>query len=93
MMLFAWSNYRTYAWGENELRPISKIGHSASVFGRASIGATIVDATDTLHIMGLMEEFNDAREWIAQSLDMKQVVRFTQFTRRLKFASKIRCYH
>ncbi|KAI1712093.1 glycosyl hydrolase family 47 domain-containing protein [Ditylenchus destructor] len=73
MMLFAWSNYRTYAWGENELRPISKIGHSASVFGRSSIGATIVDAADTLHIMGLMEEFNDAREWIAQSLDMKQV--------------------
>uniref|UniRef100_A0A915CUX9 alpha-1,2-Mannosidase n=1 Tax=Ditylenchus dipsaci TaxID=166011 RepID=A0A915CUX9_9BILA len=74
MMLFAWNNYKVYAWGENELRPVSKIGHSASVFGRASLGATMVDALDTLYIMGLMDEFEDAREWVAKSFDMKQAV-------------------
>lgn len=73
-MLFAWNNYKTYAWGENELKPKSKIGHSTSVFGSAHMGATIVDAIDTLYIMGLMNEFNDAREWIINSFNMKQAV-------------------
>lgn len=73
-MLNSWSNYKAYAWGENELKPISKIGHSMSVFGRAHLGASIVDAIDTLHIMGLMDEFNEAREWIDKSFDMKLAV-------------------
>lgn len=74
MMLFAWNNYKIYAWGENELKPMSKIGHSTSVFGRASLGASIVDAVDTLHIMGLMDEFKDARSWIQQSFDMQNAI-------------------
>ena len=71
MMLFAWNNYKTYAWGENELKPKSRFGHSTSVFGSAHLGASIVDAIDTLHIMGLMDEFNEAREWIANSFNMR----------------------
>jgi hypothetical protein len=31
MTLFGWTNYEKYAWGENELKPISKIGHSAGM--------------------------------------------------------------
>jgi hypothetical protein len=41
MMEHAWSNYVKYAWGMNELRPISKQGHSASIFGSSAMGATI----------------------------------------------------
>jgi mannosyl-oligosaccharide alpha-1,2-mannosidase len=74
MMKFAWSNYRRFAWGENELRPVSKIGHSASVFGSSRLGASIVDGIDTLYIMGLMDEFNEAREWIATEFDLKKAV-------------------
>lgn len=70
----AFHNYKLYAWGENELRPLSKIGHSRSVFGRARIGATIVDCIDTLHIMGLMDEFELARNWIATSFNMSLAV-------------------
>ena len=33
MALFGWSMYEKYAWGENELKPVSKIGHSAGIFG------------------------------------------------------------
>lgn len=33
------------------------------------MGATIVDAIDTLHIMGLTEEYQKARDWIATSLN------------------------
>lgn len=75
MMKDAWDSYERYAWGENELRPISKRGHSASIFGSAKIGATIVDAVDTLYIMGMEEEYQAGRNWIAEHLDFDSVVR------------------
>ncbi|RXG69719.1 Mannosyl-oligosaccharide alpha-1,2-mannosidase IA [Armadillidium vulgare] len=59
MTLHAWRGYKAYAWGKNELRPISKRGHTAGIFGRQDMGATIIDAMDTLYIMGLMDEFNE----------------------------------
>ncbi|PNF28973.1 Mannosyl-oligosaccharide alpha-1,2-mannosidase IA [Cryptotermes secundus] len=70
MMKHAWDNYMRYAWGKNELRPISKRGHSASIFGSMSLGATIVDGLDTLYIMGLEEEFKEGRDWIAENFDI-----------------------
>ena len=73
MMQHAWSNYAKYAWGENELNPIAKSGHSAQIFGKARSGATIVDSLDTLYIMGMMEEFWRARDWVANSLTLKDV--------------------
>lgn len=44
----AWSAYKKYAWGYDELKPISKTYHTW--FG---IGLTILDSLDTMHIMGL----------------------------------------
>ncbi|VDO48813.1 unnamed protein product [Haemonchus placei] len=75
MAKFAWDGYRKYAWGANELRPISKTGHSASVFGTGDTGATIVDAIDTLWIMGLKEEYEQARSWIKLSLDFTRTAK------------------
>ena len=72
-MRHAWDNYVTYAWGRNELRPVSKRGHSASVFGSSPMGATVVDSLDTLYIMGLDEEFERAKQWVADNLDMSQL--------------------
>lgn len=37
------------------------------------MGATIVDALDTLYIMGLHNEFKDGQEWIEQNLDFSVV--------------------
>ena len=73
-MVHAWENYVKYAWGKNELRPVSMRGHSASIFGSASMGATIVDAMDTLYIMGMDNEFKRGREWINSQLDMNKMV-------------------
>ena len=75
MMKHAWDGYSRYGWGKNEVRPSSKRGHSASIFGSASMGATIVDAMDTLYIMGFVEEFEKGREWIDKNLDMGHMVR------------------
>jgi len=73
MMKHAWDNYVTYAWGKNELRPVSKRGHSASIFGSSSMGATIVDSMDTLYIMGMTDAFEKGKEWISNNLDMNQM--------------------
>ena len=72
-MQHAWTGYFNHAWGSNELRPISKSGHSASIFGASSSGATIVDALDTLYIMDMKEEFEHARKWVAMSLNFNHV--------------------
>jgi len=79
MMKHAWDNYELYAWGKNELRPISRRGHSASIFGSSNLGATIVDGMDTLYIMGMNDEFNKGREWIAQNLNLDNVVSWLVF--------------
>ncbi|TNN24305.1 Mannosyl-oligosaccharide 1,2-alpha-mannosidase IB [Liparis tanakae] len=42
---------------------------SATERGNSQLGATIVDALDTLYIMGLHAEFKDGQEWIEQNLD------------------------
>ncbi|XP_023668860.2 mannosyl-oligosaccharide 1,2-alpha-mannosidase IA isoform X1 [Paramormyrops kingsleyae] len=69
MMKFAWDNYRRYAWGKNELQPLTRNGHTGSMFGGLR-GASIVDSLDTLYIMGLNEEYEEAKEWVETVLDM-----------------------
>ncbi|XP_050424507.1 mannosyl-oligosaccharide alpha-1,2-mannosidase IA [Adelges cooleyi] len=73
MMKHGWDNYVKYAWGKNELKPVSKREHSGSVFGSASIGATIVDSLDTLLIMGLNDEYKRGRDWVANNFTLDNV--------------------
>ncbi|CAI0410088.1 unnamed protein product [Linum tenue] len=67
-MIHAWSSYEKYAWGHDELRPQTKNGVDS--FG--GLGATLIDSLDTLYIMGLDEQFQRAREWVATSLDFNK---------------------
>lgn len=52
-MLHSWGGYKTYAWKQDEVTPISK--QHKNPFG--AWGATLVDSLDTLWIMGMEEEF------------------------------------
>jgi mannosyl-oligosaccharide alpha-1,2-mannosidase len=52
----SWDGYREYAWLQDELSPVS--GKFRNPF--ASWGATLVDALDTLWIMDMREEFDEA---------------------------------
>ncbi|KAI6380805.1 hypothetical protein MCOR25_001480 [Pyricularia grisea] len=52
----SWDSYAKHAWTMDELRPLS--GGGKTTFG--GFGATLVDALDTLWIMGLRQEFVDA---------------------------------
>lgn len=63
-MVHAWSSYEKYAWGMDELMPQSRRG--SNDFG--GLGATIVDSLDTLYIMGLHEQFQKAKGWVAQEM-------------------------
>ncbi|KAE9549711.1 hypothetical protein FO519_007075 [Halicephalobus sp. NKZ332] len=72
MMKFAWEGYKNYSWGANELSPIAKIPHTQSIFGGSSMAATIVDAADTLFIMGLTKEYEDAKKFIEESWSIKK---------------------
>lgn len=74
MTLHAWQNYKLYAWGKNELRPLSKRAHTGSIFGANDLGATIVDGIDTLYIMGLDREYEEARDWIARRFSLDNIV-------------------
>ena len=73
MTKHAWNGYVQYAWGDNELKPITKRGHSPVIFGHSRLGATIVDSLDTLYLTGLKEEFEKAKNWVQLSLNMDEV--------------------
>lgn len=64
-MKFVWDNYRKYAWGADELKPISGKRHDCW----GGIGVTLVDSLDTLILMGMDDEFKEATEWVAKNLD------------------------
>lgn len=93
MMKYGWDNYVRYAWGKNELRPITKKGHSASIFGTSMMGATIVDGLDTLYIMGLHDEYNEGRNWIRDNLNFDINSEISLFETNIRFmGSLLACY-
>ena len=67
-MKHAWNGYVEKGWTWNEVRPISGQGYSAAIFGNQKTGATIVDALDTLYIMGLEDEFKHGSSYFSNFL-------------------------
>uniref|UniRef100_A0A0K0CYI1 alpha-1,2-Mannosidase n=1 Tax=Angiostrongylus cantonensis TaxID=6313 RepID=A0A0K0CYI1_ANGCA len=72
MMQHAWNGYKNYSWGLNEVRPVSKTPNTQSIFGGREMPATIVDAADTLWIMGLQKEYKEARDYIEEHFNMSK---------------------
>jgi mannosyl-oligosaccharide alpha-1,2-mannosidase len=67
-MSWIWSNYHQYAYGHDELKPVSKRGNDPWGF----MGVTLVDSLDTLWLMGLKDEFWQARDWVRDHLSYAQ---------------------
>ncbi|KAI8326340.1 seven-hairpin glycosidase [Martensiomyces pterosporus] len=59
--IYAWEGYKKYAYGSDEIDVLGKIPRTT----RNGWGATLVDALDTLWIMGLKDEFWMARNFVA----------------------------
>ena len=81
MTKHAWDSYVAYAWGHNELKPLSKTYHDTDILGRVPLGATIVDSIDTLYILGLDEEYKQAAQWIRDKLDFSNAVSLASLKR------------
>ena len=89
--LHAWGGYKQYAWGHDELRPLSKgyrdwysapIGAQAAPPGSpngTSLLMTPVDALDTMVLMGLKDEAAADRELIDKQLSFDQDIYVKNF--------------
>ena len=62
-MVHAWRAYADRCMGCDELRPISGTANSWGGFG-----LTILDSLDTLILMGLTDEYAEARAWCVKNL-------------------------
>ena len=63
--LHAWNGYKKYAWGHDDLKPLSKTYHD---WYAEPLLMTPVDALDTMILMGFKDEANRTREYIAKNL-------------------------
>uniref|UniRef100_A0A0E0HB11 alpha-1,2-Mannosidase n=1 Tax=Oryza nivara TaxID=4536 RepID=A0A0E0HB11_ORYNI len=63
----AWSGYRNYAMGYDELMPLTRRG----IDGLGGLGATVVDSLDTAIIMGADDVVSEASKWIEDNLMKK----------------------
>ncbi|KAJ9465808.1 Mannosyl-oligosaccharide 1 [Diplonema papillatum] len=76
--LYSWNAYTEHAWGKDELKPVTKTFKNWAS-GEQAIGLTILDSMSTLHIMGLTEEFDKARQWVREEMNTAIDVKASQF--------------
>src|SRR5215470_13650493 len=74
--LHAWNGYRKYAWGHDELKPLSKTSRD---WYSGTLLMTPVDSLDTLLLMGLNKEADAARELIVTKLSFDQDIEVQTF--------------
>jgi ER degradation enhancer, mannosidase alpha-like 2 len=74
--LHAWNGYKKYAWGHDDLKPISKGYHD---WYAEPLLMTPVDALDTMILMGLKDEANTTREYIARNLSFDKDIEVQNF--------------
>ena len=88
----AWSAYEQYAWGHDDLRPLSLSSHD---WYDVPLLMTPVDAYDTMLLMGLDEEAGRAKELILADLSFDQDVTVQVFEvtiRLLRLLAAIRVF-
>ena len=60
-----WDNYEKYAWGYDEMKPLT--GQGTDYLG--GFGCLILDSLDTLILMGFKDQFFRALEWVRTKLN------------------------
>ncbi|CAA6673181.1 unnamed protein product [Spirodela intermedia] len=87
----AWSGYKNYAMGYDELMPLSRRGTD----GLGGLGATVVDSLDTAIIMGIDDVVSDAGTWIqnlSERINQKGQVNLFETTIRV-LGGLLSAYH
>lgn len=74
--LHAWNGYKQYAWGNDDLKPLSKSYHN---WYAEPLLMTPVDTLDTLVLMGFDEEAKKATDFIAKNLSFDKDISVQKF--------------
>jgi mannosidase alpha-like ER degradation enhancer 2 len=74
--LYAWNAYKQYAWGHDELKPLTR---GFRDWYDKPLFMTPVDALDTMILMDLTEEADKTRELIVQNLSFDQDMEVKNF--------------
>lgn len=74
--LHAWNGYKKYAWGHDDLRPLTKSFHD---WYEQPLLMTPVDALDTMILMGLKEEADTTRKYILANLSFDKDIDVQNF--------------
>ena len=62
----AWQGYKQYAWGADDLKPLTK---TPKIWYKTSMLMTPVDAFDTFTLLGLTDEAKEAKDLVLSKLD------------------------
>ncbi|HEX8251395.1 MAG TPA: glycoside hydrolase family 47 protein [Pyrinomonadaceae bacterium] len=74
--LHAWNGYKQYAWGHDDLKPLSK---SYKDWYAEPLLMSPVDALDTMIVMGFKTEADKTREYIAANLSFDKDIYVKNF--------------
>jgi mannosidase alpha-like ER degradation enhancer 2 len=74
--LHAWRGYEKYAWGHDDLKPLSKTAHD---WYAQPLLMTPVDSLDTMLLMGFDREAKRVREYIVQNLSFDKDISVQNF--------------
>lgn len=74
--LHAWRGYKKYAWGHDDLKPLSKSYHD---WYAQPLLMTPVDSLDTMILMGLENEARETREYIVKNLSFDKDIYVQNF--------------
>ena len=74
--LHAWNGYKKYAWGNDDLKPLSKTFHN---WYAEPLLMTPVDALDTMYLMGLKAEADATRKYITENLSFDKDIEVQNF--------------
>jgi mannosidase alpha-like ER degradation enhancer 2 len=74
--LHAWNGYKKYAWGHDDLKPLSKTYHD---WYAEPLLMTPVDALDTMMLMGLKDEYASTHKYIVENLSFDKEISVQNF--------------
>src|ERR671914_1798201 len=74
--LHAWNGYKKYAWGHDDLKPLSKTHHD---WYPQPLLMTAVDSLDTMIIMGMDDEVAKAKQYILDNLSFDKDIEVQNF--------------
>ncbi|KAH9013872.1 glycoside hydrolase family 47 protein [Lactarius hengduanensis] len=88
----AWLAYERDAMGADEYHPISRKGSNLTEEG--GIGYTVVDALDTMLLMGLDAEYQRARTWVEEKMTFERDADFNTFETTIRvLGGLLSAYH